>query len=181
MLLETGDESALSIRAIAEAVGVTPPSIYLHFADRNELVFAVVEEGFRHLHGAMDEAVKGIEDPMRRIEARGRAYIDFGLTHPEHYRILMMSSPELTPERFGDVRLVDTADLGPLLQDVRDAIEAGQIRGDDPLMVASGLWIMVHGITSLLIAKPDFPWPDRQALIEYLLNAYEYGLHDPLG
>ena len=43
ILIETNDQTALSIRAIAAAVGVTPPSIYLHFADRNDLVFAVCE------------------------------------------------------------------------------------------------------------------------------------------
>ena len=43
ILIETNDQAALSIRAIASAVGVTPPSIYLHFADRNDLVFAVCE------------------------------------------------------------------------------------------------------------------------------------------
>src|ERR1700736_3093789 len=79
LLVDTGDESALSIRAIAEAVGVTPPSIYLHFADRNELVFAVVEDQFRHLDEMMQKAVEGIDDPLDRITRRGRAYIDFGL------------------------------------------------------------------------------------------------------
>ena len=43
LLAETGDEEAVSIRAVAEAVGVTPPSIYLHFADKTELIFAVCE------------------------------------------------------------------------------------------------------------------------------------------
>ena len=43
-------------------------------------------------------------------------------------------------------------------------------------MVGSGLWMMVHGITSLLIAKPDFPWPDREQLIEHVLQTYGAGL-----
>src|ERR1700730_3150313 len=176
LLVSTGDESALSIRAIAEAVGVTPPSIYLHFADRNELVFAVVEDQFRHLDEVMQQAVEGIDDPLARITRRGRAYIDFGLANPEHYRLLMMGRPDCTPERFLDERLVSTSAFGHLLEDVQAAIEAGQLRFDDPVLVSCGLWMVVHGITSLLIAKPDFPWPDRRALMDHVTSVYRAGL-----
>src|ERR1700738_4348258 len=109
LLIATGDESALSIRAIAKAVGVTPPSIYLHFADRNELVYALVEHQFAHLDEAMQVAAAGVEDPLDRVAARGRAYIDFGLANPEHYRLLMMGRPDSTPERFLDERLESTS------------------------------------------------------------------------
>ena len=71
LLIDTGDESAVSIRAVAEAVGVTPPSIYLHFADRNELLFAVVEEQFGHLDEVMEQAAVGVDDPLGRVIAGG--------------------------------------------------------------------------------------------------------------
>jgi AcrR family transcriptional regulator len=67
ILIETNDQTALSIRAIAAAVGVTPPSIYLHFADRNDLVFAVCERHALHLEQAMASAAEGIADPWERI------------------------------------------------------------------------------------------------------------------
>lgn len=176
MLIETGDESAVSIRAVAKAVGVTPPSIYLHFADRNELIFEVCEEQFRQLDRAMEQAVVGVTDPWERIERRGRAYMEFGLTNPEHYRILFTSRPDMTPERFVDERLLATSAFGHLLEDVTAAVAAGQLTEDDPALVGSGLWMMVHGVTSLLIAKPDFPWPDREALIDHVMRTYAGGL-----
>jgi len=176
MLIESGDESVLSIRRIADAVGVTPPSIYLHFADRNELIFAVCEEQFRHLDEAMEAAVAGLVDPMERLRARGRAYIEFGLGNPEHYRILMMGRPDNTPERFVDERLSHTAAFGHVAGDVALAIAAGEIGPDDAVLVACGLWIAVHGLTSLLITKPDFPWPDRALLIDHVLSVLVAGL-----
>jgi AcrR family transcriptional regulator len=151
----------------------------LHFADRNELVFAVCEVQFNHLHEAMERAVADLSDPMDRIAARGRAYVNFGLSNPEQYRIILMGRAETTPERFGDERLIETAKLGGLVDDVRAAMDAGQIRTADPAIVASGLWMMVHGITSLLVAKPDFPWPDQQTLIEHVMATYAAGLVDP--
>jgi AcrR family transcriptional regulator len=92
ILIETNDQSALSIRAIAAAVGVTPPSIYLHFADRNDLVFAVCERQAEQLEQAMAEAAAAVDDPWERIRRRGYAYLRWGLDNPEHYRILMMST-----------------------------------------------------------------------------------------
>jgi AcrR family transcriptional regulator len=176
LLIETGDESAVSIRAIADAVGVTPPSIYLHFADRNELIFAVCEVQFGHLDEAMQKAAAGIDDPWERVARRGRAYIDFGLSNAEQYRIIMSSNPGDTPERFVDERLSQTSAFSHVVEDVQAAIEAGQIRYQDAYLVSTGLWMLVHGITSLLIAKPDFPWPPVDDLVEHALGVYAAGL-----
>ena len=63
LLLETGDDEAVSIRAIAQAVGVTPPSIYLHFADKTELIYAICEELFRKLDDEMAAAAAGVDGP----------------------------------------------------------------------------------------------------------------------
>ncbi len=176
LLIDTGDESAVSIRAVAKAVGVTPPSIYLHFADRNDLIFAVVEEQFGHLHDVMEAAAAGVADPVERIRLRGRAYVDFGLANPEHYRLLMMGRPDCTPERFVDERLGSTSAFECVVDDVREALDRGLLRFDDPITVSCGLWMIVHGITSLLISKPEFPWPDTAKLIDHVLSVYSNGL-----
>jgi AcrR family transcriptional regulator len=176
LLVETGDQSALSIRAIADAVGVTPPSIYLHFADRNDLIFAVCEEQFSHLDAAMEAAAAGIDDPWERVARRGRAYIDFGLSNAEQYRIIMTSRPDGTPERFVDERLRQTSAFGHVVEDVQAAIDAGLLRYNNAVLVATGLWMVVHGITSLLIAKPDFPWPPVDELVDHILGVYATGL-----
>jgi AcrR family transcriptional regulator len=178
LLLETGDEAAVSIRAVAEAVGVTPPSIYLHFRDRAELVFAVCEEQFGNLDAAMQEAVDGIDDPIARLEARGRAYIGFGLANPEHYRVLMMGRADTTPDRFVDERLAATSAFEHLLEDVTAAVAATG-RADDVNLVACSLWSAVHGVTSLLIAKPAFPWPDRDELIDFVIASTTSMLQHP--
>src|SRR5918997_6228755 len=93
LLIQTGDEGAVSIRAIADAAGVTPPSIYLRFADKTELLAAVCEARFQDFDRYLEEATAGIDDPLEAIRARGRAYVRFGLENPEHYRILFMTRP----------------------------------------------------------------------------------------
>jgi len=177
ILIETNDQSALSIRAIANAVGVTPPSIYLHFADRNDLVFAVCERHAQKLEEAMSGAATGILDPWERIRRRGRAYLQWGLDNPEHYRILMMSRPDQTPDRFVDGRLADTAGLAPVADDVAEAIAIQRVASrEEPLEMAKMLWMMIHGTVSLLISKPEFPFGPVDEIYERLFELAHRGL-----
>jgi AcrR family transcriptional regulator len=176
LLIATNDQSALSIRAIAAAVGVTPPSIYLHFADRNDLLFEVCERHWVQLEHAMNAAVAAVTAPIDRIRARGLAYLHFGLGHPEHYRILMMSRPDDTPDRFADERLAGTAGIEVIAGEIQEAIDAGDLPAQDPLEAACLLWIAIHGMVSLLIAKPDFPFPPVDQLFEHLAGLSLAGL-----
>ncbi len=182
ILIDTNDQSALSIRAIATAVGVTPPSIYLHFADRTDLVFAVCERHWLRLEAEMTEACDGVDDPVERIRRRGRAYLSFGLANPEHYRILMMSRPDQTPDRFTDGRLADTTGIQVIAGDLELAMDEGRIRRQDPLEAACLLWFAIHGMVSLLIAKPGFPFPAVDRLFDDLASLSLAGLDvDPAG
>lgn len=177
MLIETNDESALSIRAIAGAVGVTPPSIYLHFADRNDLVFAVCERQAEQVDRAMDEAAGGVGDPWARVRLRGLAYLRWGLANPEHYRILMMSRPDSTPERFVDQRLADATGLAAVAEDIRLAATDGRIAEvEDPYREAELFWMVIHGMVSMLIAKPDYPFGPPEVLFDAMVDLVYRGL-----
>ncbi|HET9077740.1 MAG TPA: TetR/AcrR family transcriptional regulator [Acidimicrobiales bacterium] len=176
ILIETNDQSALSIRAIASAVGVTPPSIYLHFADRNELVFAVCEKQAEQLDRAMEEAAQGGADAWERIRRRGYAYLKWGLDNPEHYRILMMSRPDCTPDRFVDERLADTAGLDAVAADLAAAAEGSIAPLADPVKEAELLWMVIHGVVSLVISKPDFPFGPVDGVFEAMLDLVHQGL-----
>lgn len=177
MLIDTNDESALSIRAIANAVGVTPPSIYLHFADRNDLVFAVCERQAEQVDRVMEEAAAEATSPWDRVRRRGLAYLRWGLANPEHYRILMMSRPNATPERFVDQRLADATGLEAVADDLRLAGKEGLIAPvDDPLREAELFWIIIHGMVSMLIAKPEFPFGAPEELFDAMCNLVERGL-----
>jgi AcrR family transcriptional regulator len=180
LLLETGDEEAVSIRAIAEAVGVTPPSIYLHFADKTELIWAVCEEQFRKLDQEMAAASAGVNDPLEALRRRGRAYVRFGLQNAEAYRVLFMHHYKEVPETVDPKELRDSATFMHLVEAVQRCMEAGAIRRADPLQIAIGLWAMVHGITSLLISHPGFPWPDSpERLADRLVGDHLEGLLPP--
>src|SRR5688500_4868576 len=103
LLLETGSEEAVSIRAVADATGVTPPSIYRHFTDKQHLLFEVCARQLTRLDDAIEAACAGIDDPLEAMRARGRAYVRFGVEHPEHYRIMYMGPAYATPDDWNDL------------------------------------------------------------------------------
>jgi len=174
LLFETGDEDAVSIRAIAAAVGVTTPSIYLHFADKTELIWAVCEEHFRKLDEELERAAAGSDDPLESLALRGRAYVRFGLSNAEGYRILFMSRGDLKPKEEFLGEDTTAAAFVNLVGAVERCMEAGAIRRDDPTPVAFGLWALVHGLTSLLISLPGFPWPMGPEELADLLLAHHF-------
>jgi AcrR family transcriptional regulator len=166
LLIKTGSEDAVSIRAVADAAGVTAPTIYRHFTDKTHLVFEVCARHFEAMDRFLLETTGHIDDPVEALAARGRAYVRFGIDNPEHYRIMFMSRAEITPEQYAGEMLSATSAFGHLVEDVRACVEAGRFRTGDPFELALSVWASVHGLTSLLVAKPELPWPDIDSLID---------------
>lgn len=177
LLIETGSVDAVSIRAVAEAVGVTPPSIYIHFARKEDLILEVCERIFRALDAVIEEATCDGCEPLDEVKAIGRAYVAFGLEHPEQYRLLFMTrgGPQLDEDAMRE-RIMGVSGFSRVVDAAKRCIEAGAFARADPFLVACGLWVGVHGLTSLLIAKPTFPWPDRDQLMDHVLDVYRRGL-----
>ena len=176
LLIETGDAESVSIRAVAERVGVTPPSIYLHFTDKDELIFAVCEKHFAELHRVMTEARDGASDPLDSLRRMGRGYVAFGVNNPEQYRIIFMGRTPHSVDEGHTERLLSHSGFSIVVEVVQSCLDAGYFIPDDALVIAIDLWAAVHGLTSLFIAKPDFPWPDRTELIEHVLDTQLRGL-----
>src|SRR5439155_15315958 len=99
--------------------------------------------------------------PVKALHAMGRAYVRFGIEHPEEYRILFMSKELDSPKSAYLERLKGLSGFNHLVAAVERCMDAGAFARGDAFAVACSLWAGVHGITSLLIAKPHFPWPPK--------------------
>jgi len=93
LLIETGYAKAVSIRSVAQRAGVTSPSIYLHFADKDALLDAVCAQYFQKLDGQMQSAAAGCTTTVELLHALGMAYVRFALKTPVLYRIATMGEP----------------------------------------------------------------------------------------
>jgi len=88
LLSDLDDEDGLTIRGVARVAGIAPASIYPHFDDRDALVDGLLTYESERLGGLLDQAETTGEGPMGRVRAQLRAYCDFAVANPGHYRIL---------------------------------------------------------------------------------------------
>lgn len=174
LLTSGATDVTLSMRAVAAEAGVSPTAIYLHFADKGELLLAVCQRHFADLEAAMREEAAGAKDPLEVLQACGRAYVHFGLDHPEPYRIMFISPPHFTPASVDN--LTDLMAFAYVLDAVEQAMAAGAIAAGEPVAVALLLWTSVHGIVSLRLSEPTFPWPPLDAQVEHMLDVVGKGL-----
>ena len=174
LLTEPGGEDAMSLRAVAQRVGVSAPSIYLHFADKQALLDAVCEEVFAALDEAMQAAAAQAPDVFAGLARQGVAYVDFARANPEHYRIVMLRKHAYTAEQYADLVMASGA-FRHFVDSVRECVEAGVFAGE-PDQLALRLWSAAHGLASLLVVKPYFPWPPLEQLIEDTIAMAGLGL-----
>ncbi len=171
LLAKAASSDDVSIRAVADAVGVTPPSIYLHFADKDALIEAVVTDVFAELDAAMLAAAESISTPLERLCAFGLAYVRFAIEHPEHYRIATMDP---CPRPDVDVVLADSA-FTHFRDTVVQCMADGVFAEGDPIPVTIELWSAAHGVAALMITKPFLPWGDRLAFANRVLRSAALG------
>ena len=152
-LLATHGEAGLSIREVCARAGVTPPTIYHHFGDKAALVARVVDDCFADFDRAFARRAAP-HDPVEALRWGFDRYVEYGLRHPTHYRLMFGARPS-RPSASGLAsydglrrRVLAIADAGRLAAAVEDATAA--------------FWAAVHGVTSLVIS--GFWQPDNSAI-----------------
>jgi len=174
LLIEAGGEEAVTLRAVAQRVGVTTPSVYRHFPDRASLVSAVCLRVWSGLGERMQAAAGEHDDPFQALRARGRAYVRFGLDHPVQYRLLLLR-PVVSPHSTAEVEAAQACHR-EVVAAVQDCVDAGVLHGDAST-IALSLWATAHGCVSMLIARPPFPEPqDLDSFIDTTVRAAGLGI-----
>lgn len=151
---------ATTMRAIADRIDYTPTAIYHHFRSKEALLTELTTQDFRALAQAFRETSQ-VTDPVEQLRRVGRAYIEFGVTHPMHYQLMFMTPSQVDGTKTG-IKHGDPSEdaYAFLVQACERAIAAGRFRPElkDPHQVAQILWAGCHGLVSLRIAKQHDPW-----------------------
>jgi AcrR family transcriptional regulator len=139
---------ALSTRRLAAAVGSSTMAVYTHFGGMDDLVRAMVREGFELLSERMN-AVKPTDDPVADVAALGVAYRDNAREHRHLYSAMFGGSSlggfSLTDED----RQYGRFTLENLIAAVTRCMQDGRFRPGDPVQVAHQMWIALHGLATL--------------------------------
>jgi AcrR family transcriptional regulator len=166
-LLARGGEEALSIRELCASVGVTAPTIYHHFGDKERLVAEVVDACFTEFDRAL-AAGDVPADPVDALAAEFTRYVAYGVAHPAHYRLLFQRRlPTPTPSAL--------ASYARLERMVGAMAAAGRLRV--PVEEAApAFWAAAHGVTTLVIA--GF-LPESAAAVRHVRDALVAQLTTP--
>jgi AcrR family transcriptional regulator len=153
LFLEQGYEG-LSMRQIAERISYSATTIYRHFEDKDDLLYAIVRDGFQRFGAQLQRAARAAEGgrPLERLRALGLAYVEFGLKNPVYYRLMFMQRHDILFES----RAAETAPMidsfAVLQHAVEEGMRAGMLRRGDPETTSTVIWAVMHGVTSLAIA-----------------------------
>jgi AcrR family transcriptional regulator len=142
--------SALTLREVARRAGVTHAAPYRHFPDKEALLAAVAEEGFRTMVTLMRERMDKESGPVERLGACGVAYVLFAVQHPAHFRV--MFGPHFTkPADHEELAKEGSNAFGLLVQNIVQCQQAGMMLEGEPMPLAIMAWSQVHGLASLLV------------------------------
>ncbi|MBV9450451.1 MAG: TetR/AcrR family transcriptional regulator [Streptosporangiaceae bacterium] len=158
----------LTLRAVAREVGVAATSVYLHFDDVDSLILAVAERGFGELVKLQDEARDAGATACERVRAGCIAYCQFGITYQGHYQV-MFARPLLSPESVPPGQFPGYAVFQQLIDAVSECV--GRESGDpESFRTAMLIWQQLHGMVSLRISRPAFPWPSLDETVPDVVN-----------
>jgi len=165
LLDEAGEDESLSLRAVAREVGVAATSVYLHFADRDALLEAVMRTSFERLMKSVDDDEAQAPDPAAKLRARVLAFARWAQEHWGLFKILHESSLH-TRKDLSFLRRVggDTAEA------VRRCMDAKVAPPGDAAAVATDLRTAVHGMVSMRINQPYVELPPLEEQLDRFLE-----------
>jgi AcrR family transcriptional regulator len=168
--------AAVSLRRLAGSLGVTAPALYAHFSGKDELLEAVAEEEFTRLMTRLVEATEGIAAPVDRVVAQCHAYVDHALEHPALFQAMTRFRPAWAPQPAAPELPIASKAFELSAAAVQDAIDARDFGEPDVLLASLTLWSAVHGVATVLLARPGLDAADERALVDSVISSVVEGL-----
>ena len=175
LFVDEGYEN-VSMRKIANKIEYSPTTIYLHFKDKADLLDSVCQETLLNLLNTLEELKRDMSDPIETLRKSGQAYVEFGLKYPQDYKLTFVIRPQFQKGLGLQEGSVGEKVFNYLRTMVSECIRQKIFRQMDVETTGQVLWAAVHGVTLLLIDFPDFPWTEKNELINTVINITIEGL-----
>jgi AcrR family transcriptional regulator len=171
ILLDEGIDQ-VSIRRIADRIEYSPGTIYLYFEDKDDILYESHLDAFSAFLDA-ENTVLGIQDPLERLHALGRVYVDFALNNPRKYDLMfLVPVPRIQNKEKYDWS-VSIRTYQVLRTIVEECIAQGCIKPNHPDVVSMQIWSTVHGLASLII-RERIPMIDKELLSRMVNPVLDY-------
>lgn len=151
-IVEREGHQAVSLRAVAHAVGVTEPAIYRHFANKEGILAEVSAAGMRRFMVDISDALSSRPDPFDAIEEAGRAYVRFSVANPGWFRLTFsrVGTEQLSKHEVVQAAMVEAgmAYMGKMYATL------GRFVAQDKVPDAyRAFWALVHGLSTFVVER----------------------------
>ena len=178
LLLELGDQSKLSVRAVTARAGVSPNALYIHFTTKDELLSAVMNASYTEWRTALNAAITPDVNPIEQLRGYCRGYFQFARERSGIFRVLFMTTIREgvpIPVRDGPVGEDEGVDS---FNDFLAIVARCLPENADAFSQAAYLWAGLHGRVALGDAIPTFPWPPEPEYIDQMIHLHITGRTD---
>jgi AcrR family transcriptional regulator len=181
-LLSDGGVPALSLRSAAQLAGVSHAAPYRHFRDKDALIAAIAEEGFRMLTARMRLEMDACgPEPSLRLRASAWGYVSFARAHPGYFRTMFGRAvrEDCAPGE-SSLNAAGQEAYRVLRDQIADGVDRGWLRAGDVDELSLAAWSVVHGLGMLMIegqlteAVPDEA--AARAITDRMIRLLETGL-----
>ncbi|MEZ4713210.1 MAG: TetR/AcrR family transcriptional regulator [Caldilineaceae bacterium] len=160
-IISTKGVEALSMRGLARNIEYSPAALYEYFGSKEEIIQAVVEQGFERFTGYLDRVDKTLPADHYLTEL-GIAYINFAVQNPDFFLLMFTTAPlagvysEMTSPTEAIAHLKEDPSFSILLRGVERAITEGMAKTGanyGAFEIAYALWTQVHGMAMLQVTN----------------------------
>jgi AcrR family transcriptional regulator len=170
----------VSIRKIAERIEYSPAAIYGYFPSKDDIFFALAEEGFRLLGNpasVVDDPRFTDASPLQRVRAVFWRLHEFSRDQPQYFALMFLDRwvPRINREyeRFSFAR----ARKQYIIQELQACIDAGELpKTLDPFVAMRALMVGLLGVAALRLSERLAPGENADLLAADVLNLTVAGL-----
>ncbi len=149
----------MSMRKIAQKVGISPTAIYRHYENKESLHRQVLREGFRTFDSYLQAALVG-KDAMERLNLAAERFFAFATEQKKYYEILFLTMDHTVEHTVKGVLFKDSTISQKFMVDrVRDCMRDGTLKEDDPEEVAMLLLTTCNGFFGMYVSKKIYDTP----------------------
>lgn len=160
---------AISMRRLASEAGCAPMTLYAYFADKADILRHIWAQVLNALFADLERTAQTVRDPVKRLRAISRGYVDYWLAYPDDYRMVFMTEGVSQPEVAAYVSGEDgAAQFALFAKAMADAL--GKASSTDLKLRTDALICGLHGVAHNAITIGGYPWAPAPRLVDLLVD-----------
>ncbi|WP_066190128.1 TetR/AcrR family transcriptional regulator [Gracilibacillus timonensis] len=156
----------VTMRKIARSLGYSHGSLYYHFKNKAELFYSLVAKDFNLLNETLDDILQEDTHVEKKLSSILLGYIEFGIKHPDHYRVMFLMQEESLQSKLQQEPNVTYEKFASVLH----ALSGNQM---DPRLIWS-IFLSLHGFVAYYCGLPELTYEDVKGMaeqhVQFLLN-----------